>query len=470
MSKLLTIGWIGLNIVAAIPHPSEDREAKDFAAEDIITRDVCVIGGGSTGTYASIRLHDMGKSVVIIESKNRLGGHTETYRDPITNIPVDIGVQVWHNLTIVKDYFARLGVALAPADFSSSQVTNAYADFRTSTLIANYTPPDPRAGLGAYGAQVARFPYVEAGFNLPDPVPEELLLPFGEFVQKHPDISDAVPTIFSFAQGLGDFLSQPTLYVFKNFGLDILRNIATGFLTTAKHDNSLLYESATTVLGTSNILFNSKVLHMDRDTNAKTQSIIVTTPAGKKLIRAKKILFTIPPKLQNLHGFDLDPTERALFAQFKNAGYWTGLLRNTGLPPTTSFTNVAAHTPFNLPVLPGAYVIGPTADPGVSSVFYGSPTTLSDDQVKADIIAEVHRLQKAAGVQQTEPNFAIFSSHTPFELTVDVKAIRDGFYRKLYALQGRRGMFYTGAAFHTHDSSLLWQFTEGVVGELVKVL
>jgi heterodisulfide reductase subunit A-like polyferredoxin len=45
--------------------------------EETIVRDVCILGGGSTGTYAAIRLsQDMGKSVVVIEKTERLGGHT----------------------------------------------------------------------------------------------------------------------------------------------------------------------------------------------------------------------------------------------------------------------------------------------------------------------------------------------------------------------------------------------------------
>jgi hypothetical protein len=49
--------------------------------------------------------------------------------------------------------------------------------------------------------------------------------------------------------------------------------------------------------------------------------------------------------------------------------------------------------------------------------------------------------------------------------------IANGFYRDLYALQGRRHTFYNGAAFQTHDSSLLWQFTEkhGVSSKKVAV-
>ena len=47
------------------------------AKTTVIERDVCVIGGGSGGTYSAVALKDAGKSVVVLERKQRLGGHTE---------------------------------------------------------------------------------------------------------------------------------------------------------------------------------------------------------------------------------------------------------------------------------------------------------------------------------------------------------------------------------------------------------
>ena len=38
-----------------------------FLPDDIIIRDVCVIGGGSSGTYTATRLRDSNKSVVVLE-------------------------------------------------------------------------------------------------------------------------------------------------------------------------------------------------------------------------------------------------------------------------------------------------------------------------------------------------------------------------------------------------------------------
>ena len=438
----------------------------DFTAEDVIVRDVCIVGGGSSGTYAAVRLGDLGSSVVVVESEDRLGGMTQTYVDPATNIPVDIGVEVWHNLTIVKDYFARFDVALVGADSITSNATNEYADFRTGKLLAGYTAPDPTDALSAYAVLAGKYSYLDTGFYLPDPVPEDLLLPFGEFVTKY-SLEGFVPFVFTFAEGFNDLLNQLTIYVMKYIGPNILNDLATGFLTTAKHDNSLLYEAATEYLGDA-VMLNSKVVAMDREGAEFTNIVVQQRVTGRQiLIRAKKILITIPPVVEKLSGFDLDDAERSLFTQFSSSGYYTALLRNTGFPNNISFLNNAVNTPYNLPPQPSVYSFAPTAIPGVQSVFYGGPSNLTDAFVQADIIKSVRELQKANNLPETTPTFAIYSSHTPFELTVPADAIAAGFYSKLYALQGLRNTFYTGAAFHAYDSSLLWEFTEALLPKIV---
>jgi hypothetical protein len=450
-------GRLGLG---ALPEPTADTNVADYSAEAIITRDVAVIGGGATGTYSAIRLRDMGKSVVVVESNDRLGGHTHTFTDPVTGGKVDIGVIVWHDLDIVRSFFARFDVPLTKAVFDTPGMVSKYVDYRTGKVVDGYAPSDPSAALAVYGAQLAQYPYLEAGFDLPDPVPADLLLPFGDFVKKYA-LDAAVNLIFNFGQGLGDLLRQPTLYVMKNFGLDILRNLQVGFLTTARHDNSELYVRARAELG-ADALLSSKVIATDRDA-AGYANVLVQTPSGLKLIRAKKIVVTIPPKLGNLFGFDLDATEQSLFGQFGNSAYYTGVLRNSGIPDNMAVTNIGADTPYHLPALPGVYSISPSGIPGLHNVKYGSPTQLSELQVKLDIVASVKRLRTAGTLPTTTPDFAVFASHSPFELTVPTSAIKTGFYRNLYALQGRNRTYYTGAAFHTHDTSLLWQFTEALL-------
>jgi hypothetical protein len=448
--------------LAGAQSPSELTVAGQ-TAQSVITRDIAIIGGGSTGTYSAIRLRDLGRSVVVVEAGNRLGGHTHTYTDPGTGAKADIGVVVWHDLEIVRNYFARFGVPLEKASFGGPGQVSMYVDYRTGVEVAGYAPGDPSAGLAAYGAQLAQYPYLEQGFDLPNPVPPDLLLPFGDFARKY-GVDSAVGLIFNFGQGLGDLLQQPTLYVMKNFGLDILRNLSVGFLTTARHNNSELYEKARTELG-ADALLCSRVVATERDV-AGYLRILVATVSGLKLIQAKKLLVTVPPKVSNLAGFDLDTTELSLFTQFRNTGYYTGLLRGTGIPDNYSVDNIGADTPYHLPALPGVYSISPTGIPGLHSVKYGSPAQLPEARVKAEILAAVRRIGAAGTIPTKTPEFAVFASHSPFELTVPTETIKSGFYRKLAALQGRNRTYYTGAAFHTHDSSLLWQFTEALLPRL----
>jgi flavin-dependent amine oxidoreductase len=438
--------------------PASGVDAEGFSADAIITRDVCVIGGGSSGTYSAIRLRDMGTSVVVVESDDRLGGHTHTYTDPVTGGKVDIGVIVWHDLPVVHSYLARFDVPLVRASFDTPGMVSQYVDYRTGKVVPGFQPPDPSAGLQAYAAQLARYPYLDAGFDLPDPVPADLLMPFGDFIEKY-GIDSAVNTIFNFGQGIGDLLRQPTLYVMKLISMDLLRNVFAGsFLTTERHDNSELYRKALAELGTDALL-RSRVIATDRDARGYA-NLLVQTPSGLRLIRAKKIVVTVAPKLDNVAGFDLDGTELSVFSQFRSGAYYAGVLRNTGIPDNVAVTNIGADTPYNLPPLPGIYSISPTGIPNLHNIKYGSPVPLSETQVRAAVVADVKRLRTAGTQPTTTPEFAVFAAHNPFEMTVPASAVQAGFYRKLYALQGRNRTYYTGAAFHVHDSSLLWQFTE----------
>ncbi|KAL9618530.1 MAG: hypothetical protein Q9160_006786 [Pyrenula sp. 1 TL-2023] len=437
-------------------------ERDDNNEENLTEFDVAIIGGGSAGTYSAVRLHDMGKTVAVIEQKDRLGGHTETFTDPITGEKVEIGVVVWYDNDLVKAYFNRLNVPLVRASFSGgSQIP---INVQTGQLISNYTPERPAAALAAYSAQLAKYPRLEDGYYLPSPVPEDLLLPFGDFVKKY-DLGPAVFTIFSYNQGQGDLLNTPTLYVFKLFGAGVLNGFFNGFLATARHDNSELYRNAQAFLGRS-VYLDTTVSSIDRSSSRVRLSL--NTPHGRRKLIAKKLLVAVPPLVSNLAGFDLSRREKALFSQFQAHTYETGVLRNTGLPSNTTYTNVDPSRPYNLPRLPNIYGFSNTGIPNLIGVKYGGNSPESSGEARSDIINSLNRVRATEGVTGVEDaEFAVYSSHQPFQLQVSVDAIRDGFYEKLYALQGKKNTFYTGAAWQTHDSSAIWQFTESLLPKIV---
>lgn len=108
-----------LAVLAILPFASGSTSytinGNKYDVDEVITRDITILGGGSGGTYSAIRLNDLGKSVAVVEASGRLGGNTETYTDPGTGTTIEIGVTFFHNFTVVTDYFARLGVALTIA-------------------------------------------------------------------------------------------------------------------------------------------------------------------------------------------------------------------------------------------------------------------------------------------------------------------------------------------------------------------
>ena len=431
-----------------------------YNPRDVISKDVVVIGGGSAGVYTAVRLQDYNKSVVIIERNGYLGGHAETYVDPQSGVTINLGVIAFPQTKLVKDYFSRFNVPLT--QFSLSYSVGTYVDFSTGKIV-NYTAPaaaEVAAALQGYAVQLSKYPDLQVGFNLTYPVPPDLLLPYGVFLNKY-NISALIPTSFAVNEGYSPLLNISTIYMLKYLNANTLNSIAKGSLTPASHNIGDLYDGALARFG-PDALLNTTVLAMDRSSPSNVNIVVSTNGKSPKLIIAKKLLSTPPPKPHQLAGYDLSANETQLFSQFFANGYYVGVLNNTGLPANRSYTALDPSQPYGLPRLPGIYGIGPTGASSLLQVFYGSPTPLPTNDVQTSILAEVERLAIGLGGNSTstKPNFVAFTAHTPFNLMVSNEAIANGFYDKLYALNGQRNTFYNGAAWQTQDSNSIWEYTE----------
>ena len=338
-----------------------------YDPQDVITTDVAVVGGGAAGVYAAVRLQGYNKSVVIIEKNDYLGGHAETYVDPQSGVPINLGVIAFPQTQIVKNYFAHFNVPLEP--FSLSYPSGMYIDFSTGKTV-NYTAPaaaDLAAALQGYTVQLEKYPTVQGSFNLTYPVPPDLLLPFGKFLNKY-KISAIIPTSFAVNQGYSPLLNISTIYMLKYLNANTLNSIAKGSLTPASHNTGELYDKALAHFG-PDALLKTTVLAMDRSSQLNVKIVVQTNGTSRKLIIAKKLLSTPPPKIHQLAGYDLSADETELFAQFFDNGYYVGVINNTGLPTNRSYTAVNPSQPYDLPHLPGIYGIGPTGASSLLQVF-----------------------------------------------------------------------------------------------------
>src|SRR5690242_308569 len=57
---------------------------------------VIVIGAGVAGLAATRTLSSSGVAVVMLEARNRIGGRIHTLRDPVLNVPFELGAEFIH--------------------------------------------------------------------------------------------------------------------------------------------------------------------------------------------------------------------------------------------------------------------------------------------------------------------------------------------------------------------------------------
>lgn len=437
-----------------------------------IARDVCIIGGGASGTYAAIRLQQLGHSVAVVEKQSRLGGHVNTYYDPVSGEFFDFGVLIYENTTVVSQFFASLNVSTALPSIGSS--TGIYADYKSGKAVeipaslAWSNETEVGAALVEYASLLEQYPYLSNGFDLPSPIPEDLLLPWGEFVDKY-NLAALSYTVYLYAEGIGNILDQTTLYVMKYVSLELVHVLlgeadAPTFVASASNGNQELYDQALKQLG-SDALLSSVSTAIRRQDDGVSVDVYSNATGQSTTIRAKQLLIAVQPTLSNIQSLGLDITvdETSLLKQFHNSYYWNAVVKADGTPSDIGgYYFVDLDAPYAIPALPGLYSFSAVA--GTSDLFtayFASPFYLPDDEVKLAMLSDVTKTLTANGYNLTGASEILaFDNHSPFSLTVSADSIRDGFYGKVNALQGTKSTWWTGAAWQAQDSSQIWNWTE----------
>ncbi|KAI1393303.1 FAD/NAD(P)-binding domain-containing protein [Hypoxylon trugodes] len=437
--------------------------ARSLSAE-VITRDVAIIGGGATGTYAAISLKDQGKSIVIVERKGVLGGHTATYHDPATGTPINYGLQVYYDDDQSRAFFARLNITPGQGTFPNNK-TPLYIDFNDGAPILGYSVPT----IGDdYIRELHKYPYIENGIELPDPVPEDLLLSWEKYLEKF-NLSDEAIATYSRPAVAGDLTKMLALYVFNNLNTVQLEEELNGkAIANANGDFAELYRNALKELG-SDVLLNSTVVSGERGSKpSEGVKLCVKTPEGEKQIVAKQLIFAAPPVLDNLDVLGLDKRESDLFSKFSGGFYYTGVVTNLGLPTDHSYVNRAQHTPWHVATLPGTVMFNPTSVEGTYYYWYTSLEGMSQQQVESSTRDTLKLLQRSVNGSNinAEPNFVAYNSHTPLHPTADADSIRAGVYRDYYGIQGYRNTWYTGSLLVT-GSPQLWNITSQLLPKII---
>ncbi|KAJ5683549.1 hypothetical protein N7462_006714 [Penicillium macrosclerotiorum] len=452
---------------------------------NIIYRDVAIIGGGASGAYAAVRLRDdFDKSIALIEKQSILGGMVDTYVDENTGATFDYGVQSFLNVSGSTEFFARFNIPISTNSSSVSSTTK-YIDFNTGEAV-DFTAP----AFTKQFAAIAKFfevikPWesmLSPGYwNFPEPkdIPEDLLIPFGQFLTKH-GLEDSTPLIYaSTGLGVGNISEVTTMFVLQSFGWDMSRAMLgeMGLFTPASGGNQVLYDAIANDLG-DDVLYSSTVIDSRRTEfgvfltvrNHKTQKVT--------LIVARRLLVAIEPTQANMKPLDLSSSEWDTLSKFTYSNEFTGLVNNAVFNTSYYYYNLpSAAAPDNLLVFQDEPMVASFQYTGLDHLFrvmiIGNKTT---NAVESKVLAQesFSKLLEAGllsgSTQDQKLSWAAFSTHGPMHARVSVEDIKSGFFQDLYKLQGARSTWFTGGAFSANFQTQLWKFDEGLIPKILEGL
>ncbi|CAJ2513094.1 Uu.00g012130.m01.CDS01 [Anthostomella pinea] len=447
-------------------------------AIDTITRDVVIIGGGSSGTYAAIKLKDANVSVAVVDKSNRLGGHTVTWDDPVSGAAVDYGVIVLGNSPTTQDYLARLGLTTVTGNVSFTNVS--FFDFKSGEHNPYYVEHNPSDALERYFDQLENYPFLNLTYDLTADIPADLLIPFGDFMKMY-ELGDASRAIYQWSQGFGQILEVPALYILKLFSARVVNGLrGAGFLIPSNRNMSSIYAKATDILG-DDVLFRTTVVTAQRsEVDSEGYISLNVQHGGTSVIRANRIIVSIPPltDVGYLGTFDLDSAETDVFKRFKYFECWAGVVREPAIPAGLNIDNVSPGNmtiPYFFADLPADYLFRASPAPACYVTAYGLPEGQSktEDEVRGEIEATMQRLRDAGAYNTTTTDpyeIVALANHSPYGLHMEVDDVKPGYYQKMYNLQGHLNTYWTGAAWVSHDSAALWEYTAEVVANVTKSL
>lgn len=453
---------------------------EDRRFSKVIEKDVVIIGGGASGTYAAVRLReDFNKSIALIEPKNRLGGHVSTYTVPETQTTVEFGVQSYMDYGPARSFYERMGVEVGR--WAARRLTTVYVNIETGEALTGYTPPSNNATTEAFRVWlqfVEKYQsYMEPGFwDFPPPnkIPKEFLQPFGEFAKSR-NITAIFPRVGSISgYGAGGVQDAITFEVVQAFGAAMTRNLLDSSLIVPLGSNSLLYQKAYALLQ-DDVYLESSIKESER--NNKGVRMIIKTKNGDVLIKARKALWTpYPSHGVNLQNFDEDKKEEKVFAPWVSTWSYVGVVKIHCIPENYSVDYIApSAVPSDwLRIRDHPYTLrldstGPTGL-NLFRFLFSSNYSVTADQVKGIVTRDIGKVVVSGALNNTEVckiEFKAFNDHTGVTWPQGRKHLKDGFVQKLYSLQGYRSTWWTGRSWTGYYSSSVWTFTDTVLERMM---
>jgi monoamine oxidase len=110
--------------------------------------DVVILGAGAAGLAAADRLSRRGLSVIVLEARDRVGGRVATVRDPVADIPLELGAEFVHGQPpLLLKRIRQAGLKVRPCNdrhrvLWRGKLEDADSSFAFQEALTEVTGPD----------------------------------------------------------------------------------------------------------------------------------------------------------------------------------------------------------------------------------------------------------------------------------------------------------------------------------------
>ncbi|KAH9866523.1 hypothetical protein J1614_008213 [Plenodomus biglobosus] len=376
------------------------------------------------------------------------------------------------NMTVSREFFARFNVPLRLPDLGPER--NLYADFKTGQPI-NYTAPSQEEYADTFARLQVEWNKYEgllwptsSAFPAGDRVPEDLLLSWYEFAQKH-HVEAATPRIWN---TVANDPSKALMFdMLKAYDPSVLR----GLMIPATNDNSLIFARITELLG-KDVMYKSQIVSSTR--TAKGVKVVVRKDDGSiTIIKAKRMLVTIGPETMPRDVFDLDEREHTIFNSVTGNRYFSGIVTHPSLPPYDITNTIPAAVPANhlitppVPFMQSFNFIGNSSSGPAYRVFVATPMSGTLEDGKNIVRDAVQKLINAGTIptgSANETDFKTWDDHGLVYRHYSADQLRGDIIRQRNSLQGLRSTWYSGAAWASHNAAMVWNTTNTMIPRLLE--
>ena len=389
-------------------------------------------------------------------------------------------MQVWIEYRDAFDFPHRMNVSTS-GSMAFPLVETSYVDFETGIPVPGWVPPAQEN----FGAAVQRFldlcvkyedmilPGFE-GFPDKDSIPEDLVMPFRDLVEKY-DLADAVPQLWdATAMGLGNTMDVPSMFVMQGSGLLMARSFlgqAHGAIPASGRLYDL-YDAVADFLG-DDVLYSSTIVSAWRHDDGV--HLTVKGADGKiTCIKAKRLVVAAQPTPETMKPLKLDKQEQEIFDKLGFSTVYAGIVKHPSLHANRAYHNRSPK--------PGStdYLVWPEPSQvglidwigDTDDIFTFTAVGTSDDNVenmKRLVRESVDNMVEAGTLEDDgELEFLAVADHGKMHVRISEEDLRAGFVQKQLALQGHRSTWYTGAAFSAQFTTVLWEYNKVLLPEVIK--